>query len=325
MSRYSRALLVALLLVVGPFASTAFGQPGGGRPIELVVPYPPGNSMDIVARLLQASLAKVTGQTVVVVNQGGASGVIGSSRVARATPDGYTLLVNEVSALGVPATKADPPYNIQKDFTPIAPIAAAPYMLVANAKLPLKDVSQLIKAAKDKPGSINYGSSGVGSPNHMSGELMKSIAGIDIVHVPYSGSAASIADTIAGRTEVAFASPGAALPGIEAGSLRPLGVTSSKRWEKMPDLATIAEQGVPNFENNYLVAVYGPPGMPRETVDKLNSAIDAALKEPALNERYKSMGYSVPERTTPDQFKVAVLQDFDKWSKLIKSANIKIE
>jgi tripartite-type tricarboxylate transporter receptor subunit TctC len=311
------------LALAGAFPCDA--QPFPSRTIELIVPYPAGNSMDIVARLLQAPLSKALGQPVVVVNQGGASGVIGSSRVSRSPADGHTLLVNDVSALVVPGTKADAPYDAIKGFTPIAAIAAAPYMLVANAGLPIRDVGELVQAAKAKPGTINYGSSGIGSPNHMSGELMKSISGIDIVHVPYSGSAASIADTIAGRTQVAFASPAAALPGIQSGSLRPLGVTSTMRWPRMPDVPTIAEQGVAGFENNYLVAVFAPPGLSDALVKQLTAAIREALKDPVLAERYKSMGYGVPETMPPEQFRALVRGQSDKWAKLIKSANIQVE
>jgi tripartite-type tricarboxylate transporter receptor subunit TctC len=323
--KLSRILITAVAVLTAACGLPATAQPFPSRTVELIVPYPPGNSMDIVARLLQAPLSRSLGQNVVVINQGGASGVIGSSRVSRAQPDGYTLLINDVSALVVPATKADPPYDANKGFTPIAAIAAAPYMLVANAKVPIKDVTQLVQTAKASPGSLNYGSSGVGSPNHMSGELMKSITGIDIVHVPYSGSAASIADTIAGRTQVAFASPAAALPGIEAGSLRPLGVTSSTRWARMPDVPTIAEQGVPGFENNYLVAVFAPPNVPPAVVQRLTEAIRDALKDPALAERYRSMGYGVPDIVPPEQFREVVRGQSDKWAKLIKSANIQVE
>jgi tripartite-type tricarboxylate transporter receptor subunit TctC len=322
--RVSLGLGLAVALAMQA-ASVAAADAYPNRPIEMVVPYPAGNSMDIVARLLQAPLAKSLGQPVVIVNQGGASGVIGSRRVAKAAPDGYTLLVNEISALAVQAMKPDHPFDAVKDFTPIARVAVAPYMLVVNAKLPIKDVKELVALAKAKPGALNYASSGVGSPNHMSGELLKSTMGVDMVHVPYSGSAASIADTIAGRTEIAFSTPGSALPGIESGQLRPLGVTTTRRWSRMPEVPTIAEQGVKDFENTYNVAVYGPPGLAPEVTARLSAAIKDALADATLLDRYKSMGYSVPDAATSDDARRVVREQADKWGALIKAANIQIE
>jgi tripartite-type tricarboxylate transporter receptor subunit TctC len=321
-----RKVLLGLGLSLAIQAPTAVGADGyPNRPIEMVVPYPAGNSMDIVARLLQTPLSKSLGQPVVIVNQGGASGVIGSRRVAKAAPDGYTLLVNEISALAVQAMKPDRPFDAVKDFTPVARVAVSPYMLVVNAKLPIKDVKDLVAMAKAKPGELNYASSGVGSPNHMSGELLKAIMGVNMVHVPYSGSAASIADTIAGRTEIAFSTPGSALAGIEGGQLRALGVTSVSRWPRMPEVPTIAEQGVKDFENTYNVAVYGPPGLPADVMARLSSAIKDALADPSLLDRYKSMGYSTPESSSPDNARKVVSEQVDKWGALVKSANIQIE
>jgi tripartite-type tricarboxylate transporter receptor subunit TctC len=305
-----------------PLVCSAQGFPE--RPVKLIVPYAPGGSADIAARLISDEWAKALGQPLIIENRSGAGGNIGVDVVAKASADGYTIGLQTVSLAINPALYARMPYDTLKDLAPIGTIATSQHVLVVNNNLPAQSVSELISAAKAKPGELIYGSAGSGSTFHMAAELFKSVSKTDILHIPYRGGGPAMLDTIGGHVQMSFPVLSAALPQVQGGKLRALGVTGPKRSALMPDVPTIAEAGLSDYNFETWFMAIAPAGTPQSVIDKLNATLNQALALPALKERMSKEAYD-PAPSTPSQAGDLLAGDMKKWSELITAANIKVD
>jgi Uncharacterized protein conserved in bacteria len=315
------AMLGACMLAALP-AAAAQGWPT--RPITLVVPFPPGGSTDAVGRLVAAELAKLLGQNVIVENKGGANGNIGSDQVAKAKPDGHTLLLSGVGSNAINyAIYQEMPYQ-DKDFRHVALIATGPNVLVASPNLPVKRFVEFLELVRKEPGKHTHASSGNGSSGHLSAEMLKQAAKLDMVHVPYKGGAAAITDTIAGRVDVLFLNQDNVLPHVRAGKLRALAVTSPQRNPAYPDVPTIAESGFPGFAAQSWFGVSAPAGTPDEVVRVLNEATNKALQDAALRQRLESVGFVVANGS-PDDFARFVQDEIARWAKAAKASGARVD
>jgi tripartite-type tricarboxylate transporter receptor subunit TctC len=294
------------------------------RPVRLVVPFPAGGTTDILARLLGNALSAKWSQPVVVENKPGASGTIFSEQLARSAPDGYTLMVTATHHVINPALYKNLRYDTRTDFTPIALVAAVPNVLVVNPAFPAKTVAELIAYAKANPGKVNFGSAGTGGANHLSGELFKSMTGVDMVHIPYKGAAPALNDLLGGQIRVMFDSVPGVLQHIKAGKLRALGVTSLTRSPALPDVPTLDEAGVKGFEATAWFGLYGPGNMPAGLTARLSRDVLAALQSPEIKQQFALQG-AEPGTMTQPQFAQFVNAEMDKWSKVIADAHITIQ
>ena len=319
-SRRIRALCATALLAVAGAASAAYPD----KPITLIVPWAPGGSTDILARALGERMSKSLGQTVIVDNRAGASGNIGSNLVAKARPDGYTLLVGSMSTHAMnPGLMASMPFKGVEDFTPIAQLANVINTMVVSTSVPANNLQEFIAYAKANPGKLNYATAGQGSTNHLSAVLFEKAAGISMVHVPYKGGAPAVVDTVADQTQVLFSAGTQTLPHVKAGKLRLLGVTEAKRSPLLPDAPTVAET-LPGYELGVWYGLFGPAHMPKELVDRLNAAANAAMADPAVKARMDSLGVEVV-KTTPAQFAAVLKSDAERYGKIIRELGIKGE
>ncbi len=319
-----RPLIAAILVgVSGGLASHALAQEYPTKPVHLVVPYPPGGAGDLHARLIGAKLAPLLGQAVVIENRGGASGNIGSDYVAKATPDGHTLLMNTTNMPIGRAFSNKLPFDVLTDLAPITMSLTSQNLLVVRNGLPVKSVMELIAYAKANPGKLSYGSSGVGTPM-LTMELMKMMAGVDIVHIPYKGDAPAITDLLGGQIDIYATN----ILGLEAhhraGRVRGLAVTSKKRAESLPDLPTIEEAGIPGYELETWFGYFAPGGTPRPIVDRLNAMIVKVIAMPDVHKAMVDTG-AVPTTNTPDEFKRRIAADIEKFTRVVKAAGIKLE
>lgn len=312
------AFLAALAL-----DTSAYAQNYPERPVKLVVPYAPGGSADIAARLIGEQWGKALGGTIVIDNKAGAGGNIGVDNVAKAPADGYTIGLQTVS-LAINPSLYKMPYDTLKDLAPIGMVASSQHVLVVNNALPAKDVKELIAKAKAEPGKMTYGSAGPGSTFHMAAELFKAVAGVSIVHVPYRGGGPALVDTIAGQVDMSFPVLSAAQPQIQGGKLRALGVTGSKRSPLLPNVPTIAEAGLPNYAFETWFIVFAPAGTPAPIVAKLNESLNKALATPALSQRMTKEGFD-PTPSTPAEARARVERELPMWAKLIKERGITAE
>ena len=314
----------ALLLAAGlAFSASVLAQAWPSKPIRMIVPYPPGGATDILGRLISAKLGPLINGQVVVENKSGASGNVGFDYVAKSAPDGYTLLTGTANLTIAPAFSSKLPFNVLTDFTPVSQIVSSQNFLVVRPTLGVSNVKELIALAKANPGKLTYGSSGVGTPL-LSIEILKSLAGLDIVHVPYKGDAPAIADLMGGQIDMYASTIVGLLPHHKSGKLRGLGVTSRKRAASMPDMPTIEEAGVPGYELSSWYGILAPAGLPRPITDQLNAAI---VKIVAMPDVQKAMidGGSEPQSSTPDEFAARIKSDVAKFSKVVKDAGIKVE
>ena len=294
------------------------------RPIRLIVAQSPGGNADIIGRALAEGLGERLGQTVVVDNRGGASGIIAIELVVRAPADGHTLLL-VASSFGVnPALKRKLPYDQQRDLAPITLVAIAPNILVVGPALQIKSVAELIQVAKSKPGQLTFGSSGnLGSP-HLAGELFKLMTSVDMVHVPYKGAAASLTDLIAGRISLSFASLPSAVAQVKSGRLRALAVTSEKRFSLTPDLPTVAESGLPGFETSAWQGLLAPEKISRAIVNRINAESASSVKSPAMRNLLAANG-AEGVGNSPEEFSAFVQAQIAKWTKVVRAAGIQTE
>lgn len=314
------SLLAATLL-----ASTAVHADNyPSRPIRLVVPYAPGGSADIVARRISDEWAKAAGGNIFVENKAGAGGNIGVDAVAKAAADGYTIGLQTVSLAINPALFAKMPYDTLKDLTPIGMIAASQHVLVVNPKLPVKDTKELLAAAKANPGKFNYGSAGPGSTFHMAAELFKDVTRTDIMHIPYKGGGPALVDTMAGMVDMSFPVLSAAVPHVQSGKLRALGVTGPKRSALLPNVPTLQESGAAGYNFETWFMVFAPANTPRPAIDKLNAALNKAITSPDLKEKLVKDGFD-PIPSTPAQAQARLAQELPAWHKLIKERGISAE
>ena len=317
----------ALSLLVGVLAwlPNAGAQEYPTKPIRLVITYPPGGNTDLVGRALALKLGEFMGQQVVVDNRGGAGGVLGSMITAQSAPDGYTIMLGTSAGMVInPLLSRKLTYDPVRDFAPVSMVVIVPQLLVINPQLPVKNVRELIAFAKAKPGYLNAGSSGVGTPNHFGTELLKWLAGVDIVHVPYKGGAPALTDLLGGQIQMAFSSVPAVLPHIKAGRLVALGVGSAKRSPALPNIPTIAEAGVPGYEYTTWYGIFAPAKTPRTLIARLNTEIVKAMETPDIKDRFTALGGD-PDPGTPEELRAYMANESAKWAKIIKAANIRIE
>jgi len=320
---FSRIRRGVTLLALCGFATLAAAE-WPDKPITLVVPWAPGGSTDILARSLAEQLTKSLGQTVIVDNRAGASGNIGSNFVAKARPDGYTLLIGSMSTHAMnPAMMPAMPFRGVEDFTPIAQMANVINTMVINPAVPVTNVKEFIAYAKANPGKLAYASAGPGSTNHLSAVLFEKAAGIEMLHVPYKGGAPAVVDTVSNQTQVLFSAGTQTLPHVKAGKLRLLAVTEAKRSALLPDAPTVAET-LPGFALGVWYGAFGPANMPAALVTKLNDEINKALAQPEVRTRMDSMGVEIV-KGTPQQFATVLRSDADRYGKVIRELGIKNE
>jgi tripartite-type tricarboxylate transporter receptor subunit TctC len=304
-------------------SSTAFAQTFPSRPIRLIAPFAAGGALDLIARAVAQKLSDAVGKPVIVDNRAGASGAIGSELVSRSTPDGYTLLLGATTTHGInPALNPKLQYDPVRDFTPISLVATIPHVLVINPAVPAKTLPDFVKLAKAKPG-MTYGSAGHGSPHHLAIEMLKHMAQIDLTHVPYKGSGPAMIDLMSGQIQLMSVELTAASEYIKAGRMRPLAIATSKRVGGV-DLPTVTELGYPGFEVTAWYAVFGPAGMPRPVVSRLQTEIAKGLQAPDVKERFAALG-ATPVGTTPEELDRHVRAELARWSKVIKAGNISTE
>lgn len=318
--------IARILMAAAAFsASTTLAQPYPSKPIRVIVPFAPGGGVDFTARLVGQKLGAALNQGVVVDNRAGAGGVIGTELAAKATPDGYTLLLGSAGPLSIlPGMAGRLPYDPLRDFAPVALVASLPFLLVVHPSLPVKSVAELIAYAKARPGQLNYGTAGNGSTTHLATELFKSMARIDIVHVPYKGVAPAVADLLAGQVQLMAGDLSTLTPQVKAGRLRALAVTGARRSALAPELPTIAESGVAGFEASGWFGVLAQAATPRTLVLRLNAIIVTAIAEADARERLGALGGDVVGGT-PAEFAARLRDDLAKWGRLIKTLGLKTE
>ena len=310
-----RTLALCCLLAVSTFVQA---QSYPSRPVRLVVPLSPGGFADTPTRMLAPRLSEQLGRQFFVENKPGAGGTIGADFVAKSAPDGYTLLVTGTPHVISAHLYKKLPYDALRDFTHIALIASGPYALVVNPqKLPVSSVKELITAARAQPGKIDFASSGNGSAQHLVGALFNSTAGIDLNHVPYKGSGPAMQDLIAGQVGVSFAGVPNVLGHVRSGRLRALGVTTAKRWSELPEVPTLAEAGVPGYEATLWLNVSGPAGMPADIVQRLNNEIAKALKDPEVQNNFRTGGVDAVWMG-PQELNAFMRAEYEKWGKVVR-------
>ena len=298
-------------------AFPACAQPYPTRPIKIIVPFGPGGFTDVAARILQKELAPVIGQPVVIENKAGAGSTIGTADVAKAAPDGYTLVMVSTTHVISPHLYKSMQYDALRDFTPVMKLAEGPYVLVVHPSLPVKNVRDLIAAARAAPKSIDYASSGNGSSQHLVGALFVAMAGAPLNHVPYKGSSQAMNDVLGGQVKVSFVGVPNALPGLQAGKLKALAVTTRTRYAELPDVPTMQEAGVPGYDATIWLGLLAPPGTPREIVNKLNAAITKVLSTPDAKKLMVSAGVDVAT-SAPEEFAALMRSEFERWGKVVK-------
>jgi tripartite-type tricarboxylate transporter receptor subunit TctC len=312
--------LFALLLVLPLQVLAQYPQ----RAIKMIVPFPPAGATDIVGRIVAQKLSERLGQTVLVENRPGAGGSIGSDLVAKAAPDGYTVLMATTSTHSIGPVLQKLPYDPLKDFAAITHVANVPNVLVVSPKLPVTNVNELVAYAKANPGKMNFASSGVGTIVHLNSEFFKMLTGTDIVHVPYKGTALAIPDLASGNIGMLFDSLASVMPHIKSGSARPLAINAAKRSHLLPNVPTFAEAGLPAFDRYTWFGMFTTAGTPPDVVRRLQIEVVAALQAPDLRERFDSVG-AEPVGSTPEQFVERIKSDAARWGEVIKAANVKVQ
>ena len=317
--RWTLGVMLALI------SACAWAQSYPTKPIRLVVPFPPGGATDILARNVAQKLTEAWGQQVIVDNRPGAGGNIGSELVAKSAPDGYTLEMGTVGTHAINASLyAKMPYDHVKDFVPVILVAGVPNVLVVNPSLPVNSVAELIAYAKANPGKLNFASSGNGTSIHLSGELFKVMAGVQITHIPYKGSAPAMQDLLGGQVQLMFDNLPPSLPQIKAGKLKALAVTSTTRAAALPDVPTMAEAGLPGFEASSWFGVLAPAGTPPAIVAKLNAEIGKWLASPDAKEKLQALGANAAGGT-PEDFAKHIQAETVKWAKVVKESGAKVD
>ena len=307
--------LSMLLCWVAPVSAQTYPS----RPVRIIIPLSSGGTTDVPGRIVAQRLSESLGQQFFVENRPGAGGIIGADAVAKAKPDGYTLLLTATPHVITPGLYKSIPYNAVTDFAPVTRIASGPYVMVVHPSLGVNSIRELVALAKAQPGKIDFASSGNGSAQHLVGALFASMAGVNINHVPYKGSGPATADMISGIVKLGFPGTPIAIPHIKAGRLKALGVTTSRRSAQLPDVPTIAEAGVPGYEAIVWVGLLAPLATPREIIHRLNSEIVKMLRLPEVEQLLQASGVD-PTPTTPEEFGAYVKSEFDKWQKVVKES-----
>ncbi len=319
-----KSIVTALIVAVLPLAAWSQAYPSV-KPIRLIVPFAPGGNVDITARTIAPGLGEAIGQTVVVENRTGAGGVLGADAVAKSPADGYTLLMGSNSSVSVaPALNPKNPYHPIRDFAPISLVAATPFVLVAHPSVPANTLGELIALAKAKPGSLTMASGGIGSSNHLVGELFQSVTRTKLLHIPYKGAGAVAGDLMGGQVQLLFDQLAASTPNIKSGKLKAFAVTSATRASVLPEVPTMVESGLKEMDVINITGLLAPIGTSPEIVARLNAALLKVLARTEVKERFATLGVS-PLGSTPEQFATFIRDDYAKWTKVINDANIKAE
>ena len=316
-----KRVLNALLLVACLAAGAALAQAYPSKPLRMVVPFPPGGSADILGRSVGQKLGERLGQPVVIDNRPGAGASIGAKAVAEAPADGYTLLLGTVSSHAMSPATNTVGYDPVKDFTPIAEIASIPFVVLVHPGVPVKNIAELVALAKSKPGQVTYASAGSGTSNHLAGELLGMAAGIKMLHVPYKGSAPALNDLLGGQVNAMFDLQLTAMPQIKSGKVRALAMTGAKRSALLPELPTVREAGVPGYEVTAWFGFFGPAGVPKPIVDRLNAELNAIMKLPDIRAKFAELGVET-ESGSAEEFAGFVRGEAGKWAAVIKAAGI---
>ena len=315
-------ILGTALLGLMPFVAPAQDYPR--KPIRMIIPYPPGGPTDILGRIVAQNLTEKLGQQVVVENKPGASGMIGADLVAKAPPDGYTLLANASIHVINPSLYKNPTYDAIKDFTPVSLIADVPLVLVVAPGVPVKSVKDLIALGKSSSGKLNFASSGNAAAPHLAGEAFKIATGVDMQHVPYKGSGPALTDLMGGQVQLMFDSLPSSISHVKSGKLRAIAVTTAKRASALPNVPTIAESGVPGFDISTWYGIWAPAGTPKEIVNRLSGEIAKIVKIPDVRERLAGLG-AEPVGNSPDEFAAYCRSELAKWAKIVKASGATVD
>ena len=321
-----RGLVVAVFIALGAFAGlvTAQQQSYPGRPIRFIIPFPPGGSSDPMARLIGQKLTDSWGQPVIADNRPGGNTIIATEAVAKATPDGYTLLMTPTGTFVTTPLLIPTPYDILRDFAPVATFAGSEWILVIHPAVAANDLKEFIALAKSKPGALNYASAGTGNPNHLAAELLNMMTGAKMQHIPYKGSGPAIADLIGGQVQLHFATPIAVAGLIKAAKLRALAISGNTRAAALPQLPTFTEAGLPGFDMRVVYGFVAPTATPKDIIGRLSGEIGRIVALPDYRERITTQGLD-PVGGTPEQFAAIIKSDMAKFARIIKAANIKLE
>jgi tripartite-type tricarboxylate transporter receptor subunit TctC len=322
MAAVLQLLLAAALLLGGVPTASAQGYPT--RPVRVVVGFPAGGPTDVIARLVSQKLSDALGQQFFVENIGGAGGNTAAGQVARATPDGYTIMGISTGFVVNPSLYAKVPYDPVKDFTAVTLVAASPNVVVVNPSVPAKSLPELVQLIRNNPGKYSFAGPGVGSTPHLGGELFRLAFGLDLVHVPFTGAAPAVQATIGGHTPIAFTALPSSLAAIQAGQVRAIGVAATERAGAIPDVPTFAEQGIKDQDADTLTGLVAPAGTPKEIVDLLYREIVKAVAQPDVKERLAVLGFK-PVANTPDEFSARIKLEIEKWGKVVHDAKLRIE
>jgi tripartite-type tricarboxylate transporter receptor subunit TctC len=307
------------------FATASSAQTYPNRPIRLVVPFAPGGSSTLVARSVAAEMEKGLGQSIVIENKGGGGGSLAMSEVARADPDGYTLIIGHVGSLAMtPFMTPNLGYDVNKDFAPVSLLAKVPNIFVVHADVPAKDLREFVALAKSKPGQLNYGSAGNGSAGHLAMEYLKLVTGMDLQHVPYKGTGPNLVDLVAGRTQATSAGTPPLMPHVKAGKLRVIAAGTPKRLPSLPDVATVAEQGYPGFEASQWYGLNAPAKTPEAVIRRLAQEAAKAAKSPAVMERFKPDDAEAVG-STPQEYADYIAKEQARWKDVIQKAGVKAD
>jgi tripartite-type tricarboxylate transporter receptor subunit TctC len=324
-SKRNTIKIVAAYAVYTLSASSLYAQNYPNKPIQLQVPFAPGGTTDIIARVIAEPLGKALGQTVVVINKAGGGGVVGANETAKASPDGYMLGIATVSTTAAnPAINPKIPYNAATDFTPIINIAATPNVIAVNPSFPAKDYKAFVAELKKSPGKYAYSSSGTGGIGHLQTELWKSLAGVFLTHIPYRGAGPALNDTVAGQVPVIFDNVPSALPFIKDNRLIAMAVAAPQRLASMPNVPTFKELGLEPVNRMAYYGIYGPKGLPKDVVDKVNAAVRKALEDPAVKKRIEDTG-SFIIANTPEQFTQQMAAELEVYKKVVVQQNLKLD
>ena len=322
-------LLVRALLVVTAFAVTiapgsAPAQTAPAKQFRVILTYPPGGASDIMGRIIAQKLGEIWGQTVLVENRSGANGSIGIDYAARQPADGSSFVIGNLGPMAINPLISKVPYDIARDFAPISLVAIGPTVLVTHPSMPVRNLNEFVRLARDRPGAINFGTAGPGTLGHLGGEMMKRLAKIDIVHVPYKGGVLAIQDLLGGHVQMVFADPQPIIPHIRAGKAKPLAVTSAKRSSAVPDIPTFAEAGLPGFVAENWWGVWVPAATPKASVERIHASLAKAMTSPEIREKFEGMGIEALSGT-PEALRDFTRAESEKWGKLVKEAGIRAD